>query len=154
MKGYVYLPGLRAARLDYGMEAWDLAARIHVSPATLSRWELGDRRAPKDFVPQLAEMLGVTERSLLDHREPAVQTRGRPEGSKNNPGAANAQATSEAGEYYGRQDHIVRSHMERLHRERERVECPAPACKTMSRRTTSWWPYYEEHENYAKGRAS
>lgn len=94
LKGYVYLRGLRAARIDAGYTREELGALIHVSKSSIGRWEIRERRAPKDTIPTLCEVLGVTEEALLNHREPLeapVETRGRPRGS------FKAQPTSDEG---------------------------------------------------------
>lgn len=149
MKGYVYLRGLRAARLDAGYEPEDLAQRFGYTKNSVLRWERLERRVHKDLVPQLAAMLGATEDALFNRREPLSKGStgpGRPKGSmKRQP------TFEESGKAYApRQDHLVRNHMERLRRERRKIECPSSGCMTKSRRSTSYWPYCERHQDEAR----
>jgi transcriptional regulator with XRE-family HTH domain len=42
-----------------------LAERIGVTPACVSRWESGERRIDRDYIPTLASITGIDVMTLL-----------------------------------------------------------------------------------------
>lgn len=62
---------IRALRAEQGLTQAELAARLHLSDRTISKWECGAGCPDVALLPALAKMLGVEMRSLFAGELPA-----------------------------------------------------------------------------------
>jgi len=65
---------LRALRLSYAVKQTDLAARLGVQRAAVTRWEQGTRGLTVDMLLRIADTFGIPASRLLPerHQEPAT----------------------------------------------------------------------------------
>lgn len=61
---------LRQARVHAGYTQEDLAKALHVTPATVARYELGIRRVPIHTLLQIADVIGQPLSQILPHTNP------------------------------------------------------------------------------------
>lgn len=61
---------IRAARREHGFTQQELAARMHISDKTISKWECGLGCPDLSLLPQLSEILGLDLSALLDGQLP------------------------------------------------------------------------------------
>lgn len=62
--GEEYSDGLAQARVAAGLSAADLARRVHVSAALVSRWESGERNPGAQYWPLIADALGCSAEAV------------------------------------------------------------------------------------------
>lgn len=74
---------IRALRLRQRLQVRQVAARLGVTPSTLSRWELGERMPDLDSLHRLCELLGaseeeraavMTQRPILGSSQPTIES--------------------------------------------------------------------------------
>lgn len=59
------LPELTKYREDLGLSRGKLAESMGVSAVTIWRWETGERRPARKYVPKVAEMTGIPAVELM-----------------------------------------------------------------------------------------
>jgi transcriptional regulator with XRE-family HTH domain len=60
---------IRTCRMNAGMKQGELAEKLHVTPQAVSNWERNKCLSGIDMVPDLAEVLGITYKELLNGGE-------------------------------------------------------------------------------------
>ena len=60
---------IRTCRMNAGMKQGELAEKLHVTPQAVSNWERNKCLPGIDMVPDLAEVLGITYKELLNGGE-------------------------------------------------------------------------------------
>ena len=66
------MENLRKARLAKKLSQKELAEKICVTTATISRYESGERKLPVEVAKRIAELLVVNWYSLFDEEEQSV----------------------------------------------------------------------------------
>lgn len=65
---------LRKLRIDYGEVSYNMAEKLHITPAYLSSIEVGRRNIPANFVEQLAELYSFSEEQLEVFNRKKIET--------------------------------------------------------------------------------